>query len=66
MALAVPLVPPSPLVHVVAPTPALRQARNPTRTRTETITAVEALERVHDVSARKKRGDRGQILDIII
>ncbi|WP_366655973.1 hypothetical protein [Fodinicurvata sp. EGI_FJ10296] len=66
MALAVPVVPPAPLVHVVAPTPALRQARNPTRVKTETINAVEAMERVHKTSARKKRGDRGQILDIII
>lgn len=61
-----PVMPPLPQVAVVAPAPALKQARAPHQVRTETMEAIDAPYSLARGRARNRRDKRGQNVDILV
>ena len=67
MAIVTPIVPPPPVVAVVAPTPALKQARDPQAVKTLTARAIGSVRKGEDSNRTdNRRGDRGQTVDTVV
>ena len=67
MAIVNPVVPPPPVVSVVAPAPALKQSRDPQAVKTQTARAVGSVRKGEDSNRTDNRSrDRGQTLDTVV